>query len=106
MKFNVQRVAGTPLTDQQRQELRALAAMPDDQIDFKDIPEQFYESADEPALPLEDHTVTLRVDAEVAEWLKTAAREDAGRINLLLKRAAHRNRQSAVYDSEPLEKAS
>ena len=35
----VRRVAGTPLTDKELQELKALAAMPDSEIDFSDIPE-------------------------------------------------------------------
>lgn len=92
MSLNVRRVAGTPLTDQERTELRELAAMRDEKIDFTDIPERVYDEserlASSSALPLEDHTVTLRVDAEVAAWLEAAAQSSPQLINLLLRRAA------------------
>ncbi len=97
MSSSVRRVAGTPLTDQERSELRQLAAMPDDQIDFTDIPERVYDDDEQltspAALPLEDHTVTLRVDAEVAAWLETSAQSNPHQMNLLLRRAAQHTKR-------------
>ena len=34
------RAAGTPLTDEQMAELKAVAELPDSEIDFSDIPER------------------------------------------------------------------
>ena len=61
-------------SEKRRKELAALAAMPDEKIDFSDIPElteahfrnarrgQFYRPIKKP--------VTIRLDADVIEWLK------------------------------------
>lgn len=67
-----------PLTRAQRKELEALDALPDDQIDTSDIPElpesvwrergvrgMFYRPIKRP--------VTIRLDADVIEWLKEKA---------------------------------
>ena len=90
------RAAGTPLTDEERAQLKALAKMPDSEIDFSDIPERVYGSARGAELPLETHTVTLRVDAEVAEWLDRVGDEAAQEINLVLRRTARRRRMAAT----------
>jgi len=100
------RAAGTPLTDEHMAELRSLAKMADAEIDFSDIPERSREASTQAALPLEEHTVTLRVDSEVAAWLDRAAKEDANRINWILRREANRNRQPSVAIPELLDKAS
>ena len=92
----VRRSAGTPLSEEAKDELRMLAEMPDDEIDLSDIPERL---AEHQKLPLEPHTVTLRVDAEVAAWLEGAGERYAERINSLLRREARRseaNRASAL----------
>ena len=64
----------TSKSEKRRKELAALAAMPDEKIDFSDIPEltedhfrnarrgQFYRPVKKP--------VTMRLDADVIEWLK------------------------------------
>jgi len=98
--------AGTPLTNDEVAELRALAQTPDSEIDFSDIPERIYEPSNPTTLPLEEHTVTLRVDAEVAEWLENAAKNDANRLNRVLKREAKRGRQSVGAESAKFDKAS
>jgi hypothetical protein len=87
-------------------ELRALAKLPDSEIDFSDIPEQVQEFSPRGSLPLEEHTVLLRVDSEVAEWLEKAAMQDADRINWLLKREAMRNKQTNAAVRDLLDKAS
>ena len=74
MSEYVRVAAGTPLTDEERSQLRALALKPDSEIDFSDIPERIY-PAYNPAAPLEEHTLTLRLDAEVAKWLESAGED-------------------------------
>lgn len=69
---------GRPLSEEEGAELEALAALPDDQIDTSDIPElpesvwrergvrgMFYRPIKRP--------VTIRLDADVIEWLKEKA---------------------------------
>ena len=64
------------LTDEQKAELEALEAMPDDQIDFSDIPEQpinwakakvgmFYQP--------DWQDITLRLDQNVVDWFEENA---------------------------------
>jgi hypothetical protein len=40
MTITVRRKAGTPLSEEAREQLRKLAEMPDEDIDFSDIPER------------------------------------------------------------------
>ena len=100
------RAAGTPLTDEERAQLRALGQKPDSEIDFSDIPERVYGISRGTNLPLEEHTVTLRVDAEVAEWLETAGIEAAQEINFVLKRTAQRRGRLQSAKAGLLQKAS
>lgn len=68
-------------------ELAVLAAMPDDQIDFSDIPEvtdwsgavvgKFYRPIKKP--------VTLRLDADVLAWLRSQGPGYQTRINRMLR---------------------
>jgi uncharacterized protein (DUF4415 family) len=79
-----------PLTEAQRANLRALAARPDSQIDFSDIPEltaeqwkkgirgRFYRPV--------KRQITARVDADVLEWLKAQGKGYQSRINAILRR--------------------
>jgi uncharacterized protein (DUF4415 family) len=86
-----------PLTEAQIANLEKLAARPDSEIDFSDIPEltdeqwknakrgRFYRSV--------KRQITARVDADVLEWLKSHGRGYQSRINAILRRemlAAHR----------------
>lgn len=71
-------------------ELRALAALPDDQIDLSDIPEiteeqfrrgvrgLFYRPLKKP--------VTIRLDVDIVEWLKRGGRGYQTKANALLRR--------------------
>jgi uncharacterized protein (DUF4415 family) len=70
---NIVRIKGIPkLTEAQREDLRKLAAMPDKNIDYSDIPPitdftgfevgKFYRSI--------KVAVTVRLDADVLHWLK------------------------------------
>jgi len=79
------------LTSEQRQkELESIAAMPDDRIDTSDIPElteeqlsravrgQMYRPIKKP--------VTMRLDADVIEWLKTDGPGYQTKANALLRK--------------------
>lgn len=87
-----------PLTEQQCAQLARLAATPDEDIDFSDIPEgldwsnaergKFYRPVNQ--------QVTLRIDADVLHRFKT--RDDPGyqtRINAVLRRAIEEEQRAA-----------
>jgi uncharacterized protein (DUF4415 family) len=64
----------TSKSEKRRRELAALAAMPDERIDFSDIPElteQHFQNAKRGRFyrPVK-RPVTMRLDADVIEWLK------------------------------------
>ena len=105
-----------PLSAESLRELEALADMPDSEIDYSDIPaltdEQLKEFVHGPWTPLEQRTVTLRLDDEVFHWLEEQGRSQAFLINLLLKREAQRDRErkreveSSPEGAPPIGKAS
>jgi uncharacterized protein (DUF4415 family) len=78
------------MTKERMARLEALAARPDSEIDFSDIPElteeqwktavrgNFYR-------PIK-RQVTARVDADVLEWLKSQGKGYQSRINAILRR--------------------
>jgi uncharacterized protein (DUF4415 family) len=85
------------LTETQVANLKKLAARPDKEIDFSDIPEltdvqwknaergRFYRPV--------KRQITARVDTDVLEWLKSHGKGYQSRINAILRRemlAAHR----------------
>ena len=106
MTMIARRKAGDPLSEEALDQLRRLAEMPDDEIDFSDIPERLYSSEPIPSLPLEEHTLTLRVDAEVAAWLETAGKKAPDQVNSLLRRAARHIDPLALSPQTSLDKAS
>ena len=86
---NIVRVKGIPkLTERQREDLRKLDAMPDDDIDTSDIPEvtdfsgfevgRFYR-------PIKE-TVTIRLDSDVLHWLKQGGKGYQSRLNTILRK--------------------
>ena len=80
-----------PLTDEQRTRFAALAAMPDSEIDYSDIPEttdEFWKNAVRNPLykPIKQAT-TVRVDADVLLWLKSQGKGYQTRINAILRQA-------------------
>lgn len=94
-------VASLPsLTAAQEAELRALAAMPDENIDFSDIPTltdtvwenavigQFYR-------PVKKQ-VTVRIDADILAWLQSAGAGYQTRMNQLLRDAMRQATQKAA----------
>jgi len=98
---NIVRIKGIPkLTEEQRDELRKLAAMPDRDIDTSDIPEitdfsgfevgKFYR-------PIKE-TVTVRLDSDVLHWLKQGGKGYQSRLNAILRKemkAQPNNRKAA-----------
>jgi len=85
----VKHALGRPLTAQQKRELAALAALPDDQIDTSDIPE-LPSNAWKDALrgkfyrPVKQ-AVSLRLDADVVAWLKKRGKGYQTRANRILR---------------------
>lgn len=80
-----------PLTEEQRAELETLEAMPDEAIDYDDIPpltDDFWESATCSPLhkPLKQQ-LTVRIDADVVAWLKAKGRGYQTRMNRILRSA-------------------
>jgi uncharacterized protein (DUF4415 family) len=85
----VKHPSARPLTRKQRNELAALAALPDDQIDTTDIPElppdtwkdavrgRFYRPVKQ--------AVSLRLDSDVVAWLKKDGKGYQTRANRILR---------------------
>ena len=78
------------LTEAQIANLKALAARPDSEIDFSDIPEL---TAEQWKKGIRGHfyspvkrQITARVDADVLEWLKSQGKGYQSRINAILRR--------------------
>ncbi len=89
----------------------ALAEMPDEDIDFSDIPpmtdEQLANMVRGPWTERVMRTVTLKIDDEVAAWLEENAVKQSHLINLVLKREAQREkRRKAAQGVEEMGKAS
>ena len=91
VKFQIDPANLPPLTRQQKAELAALAAMPDKQIDTSDIApltEAFWKTATRNPLyrPIKQAT-TVRIDADVLQWLKSNGKGYQTRINTILRDA-------------------
>ncbi len=71
-----------PLTQEQIDRMRELAARPDSDIDFSDIPElddAFFENAKQGTMyRLVKKQTTLRLDADILDWFKRHARDGKG----------------------------
>ena len=92
MRKTVRRIAhGKPLTTAQRREIAALAAKPDSEIDFSDIPrlsDDFFKNAvRSPFYRPVKRQLTVRLDADVIAWLRTQGKGYQTRLNQLLRAA-------------------
>lgn len=81
----------SPLTEEQKYELRTLADKPDDEIDFSDIPpleESFWQNAVRNPFykPVKVPTY-IPIDADVLAWLKSMGKGYQTRINEILRQA-------------------
>jgi uncharacterized protein (DUF4415 family) len=83
------------LSAAQRAELKALSAMPDDQIDLSDIPaltDEFWRNAvRNPYYKPIKQATTVRVDADVLLWLKGQGKGYQTKINTILRDAMMRD---------------
>jgi uncharacterized protein (DUF4415 family) len=99
VKFNLDPNAPAPLTAQQRKRLKQVAAMPDGEIDYSDIPSQVgvVEWTRPGALvPSENkQQVTLRLDADVLSFFKGTGKRYQSRINAALREYVQAHRKSA-----------
>lgn len=75
-----------PISDARLEELKALAALPDSEIDFSDIPEITDEQWKNAVLyrPIKQQ-ITARIDGDVLRWLKSQGRGYQSRINSILR---------------------
>ena len=75
------------LSAEQKPRLGALAAMPDEQIDYSDAPKlpdaAWLQAAQR--LPQTKQQITIRVDAEVLAFFKESGRRYQSRINAVLR---------------------
>lgn len=97
VKYEVDLANLPPLTGGQKAELKALAAMPDSQIDHSDIPpltDAFWKNAVRNPFykPIKQAT-TVRVDSDVLLWLKGQGKGYQTRINAILRDAMLRAMQ-------------
>jgi uncharacterized protein (DUF4415 family) len=80
-----------PLTAKQTDDLKALAALPDEQIDTSDIPpltEAFWENAvRNPFYRPVKQQITVRMDADVLMWLRSTGRGYQTKLNGILRQA-------------------
>jgi uncharacterized protein (DUF4415 family) len=92
---------GRKLSGEKREALKALARLPDEKIDFSDIPEirelpsdlvigKFYRPR--------KTAVTIRLDSDVLAWLKASEGGYQTRINDYLRQRMRRNRKSSNSD--------
>ena len=85
----------SPLTEERKAELKALAEKPDSEIDYSDIPpldEAFWARAVPNPLfkPVKTHA-SVRIDADVMAWLKSQGKGYQTRMNAILREAMLRS---------------
>ncbi len=84
-----------PLTEERKAELKALAEMPDSEIDYSDIPpldEEFWKRAVRNPFykPTKAHA-SMRIDSDVLAWFKSQGKGYQTRINAILREAMIRS---------------
>lgn len=83
-----------PLTEERKAELKALADMPDSDIDYSDIPpltEEFWRKAGpSPFYKPVKTAASVRIDSDVMAWLKSQGKGYQTRINTILREAMMR----------------
>jgi uncharacterized protein (DUF4415 family) len=100
---------GRRLSAAQKKRLDAVAAMPDELIDYSDIPplpEDFWKNAiRNPYYKPVKKQLTVRLDADLIAWLRDAGKGYQTRINDILRREMLRERLS-ILNAEPTAKTS
>jgi len=91
VKHTVNLTTLTPLTVEQKTEIEVAAVLPDDTIDYSDIPplsEEFWQTAvRNPFYKPTKTTTTVRVDSDVLVWLKSKGKGYQTRLNAILRTA-------------------
>lgn len=98
VKFRLDPNAPRPLTDEQRSRLAKVAAMPDAEIDYSDIPRQAKAvqwTRPGALVPAENkQQVTLRLDADVLTFFKETGKRYQSRINAALREYMNAHRKT------------
>jgi uncharacterized protein (DUF4415 family) len=91
VRYSIDLANPPALTEVQKAELAALAARPDSEIDFSDIPpltEEFWKNAvRNPFYKPTKTSTTVRIDSDVLAWLRAQGKGYQSRINAILRRA-------------------
>lgn len=99
VKFELDSTNPAALTTAQRKRLAALAARPDSQLDYSDIPKQIAAvkwSRPGALVPAENkQQITLRLDAEVLSFFKKTGARYQSRINAVLREYVRAHRGAA-----------
>jgi uncharacterized protein (DUF4415 family) len=99
VKFKLDDNSPAPLTAEQRKRLKRVAAMPDAEIDYSDIPRQTEEvqwTRPGALVPTENkQQITLRLDADVLSFFKGTGKRYQSRINAALREYVQAHRKSA-----------
>jgi uncharacterized protein (DUF4415 family) len=84
-------LADSPMTPARKRRLAKLAARPDSEIDFSDIPplkKSFWKNAvRNPFYRPIKRQLTVRLDADVVAWLRRQGKGYQTRLNLVLRKA-------------------
>lgn len=95
VRFEIDPAQQPALTDKQKAEIKALSKMPDESIDYSDIPalgEEFFKNAvRNPFYKPTKMPTTVRVDSDVLVWLKSQGKGYQTRINAILREAMMRD---------------
>lgn len=99
VKFKLDPKNPTPLTAQQRKRLKLIAALPDAEIDYSDIPRQTpavkWTRPGELVSSENKQQVTLRLDADVLSFFKGTGKRYQSRINAALREYVQAHRKLA-----------
>ena len=98
VKFKLDPKKPIPLSAAQRKRLAAVAAMPDTQINYSDIPRQSgpvkWTRPGELVPPENKQQITLRLDADVLTFFKETGARYQSRINAALREYVKAHRKS------------
>jgi uncharacterized protein (DUF4415 family) len=86
-------ILGKPLSECQRRELDKLAAMPDSEIDYSDIPPLTEEQLANAFRPRDKQLIAVRLDRDVLEWLKSYGEGYSTRLNGILRTVMEQRQQ-------------
>jgi uncharacterized protein (DUF4415 family) len=86
-------ILGRPLSERQRRELDKLAAMPDSEIDYSDIPPLTEEQLANAFRPRDKQLIAVRLDRDVLEWLKSYGEGYSTRLNGILRAVMEQRQQ-------------